>query len=111
MAAPRKTLLPAILLANDLLSGEIVFCDGDGWSRDPRDALIAWDEQGTTRLEEVAAAGLAKAQVVDAYLVDVTVDSAGHAVPNHFREKFKTRGPSVRLDLGKQAEFGHSREA
>lgn len=105
MAAPLKTALPAILLANDLLDGEVVFFAGDGWSRDPRAALVARDDAAASRLEAEGAAALARQQVVDAYLVDVTLAADGLPVPNHFRERFKVRGPSHRLDLGKQAEF------
>ena len=32
-------------------------------------------------------------------------DEDGAPIPNHFRERFKVRGPSHRPDLGKQAEF------
>ena len=105
MAAEKKTPLPAILLANDLLDGDVVFFTGDGWSRDPRTALVAEDAAAAARLEAEAAAAFARQQVVDAYLVDVTRDAAGLAVPNHFRERFKVKGPTHRLDLGKQAEF------
>ena len=52
-------------------------------------------------------AGLRARQIAfNAEIVDVTRDAAGQPVPNHFRERFKIRGPSVRPDLGKQAEFG-----
>lgn len=108
MSGPKQKIsLPAILLANDLLDGEVVFWSASGWSRDPASALVAQDAEEAARLEDEAARALAANQVVDAYLVDVTPDMAGVPVPNHFRERFKIRGPSVRPDLGKQAEFAH----
>lgn len=111
MAAPAKRVpLPAILLANDLLDGDVVFATaGDAgtlvWTRDPALALVAADDAAAERLEAFAAAELRANKVVDAYLVDVTVES-GSPVPRHFRERFKTLGPSNRPDLGKQAGEG-----
>jgi sulfite reductase (NADPH) hemoprotein beta-component len=102
-----KQTLPAILLANDLLDGEVVFWTGAAWSRDPAEALVARSAEEAEALERAAAAASAANLVVDAYLVDVTVGEGGLAVPNHFRERFKIRGPSIRPDLGKQAAYTH----
>jgi len=109
-AAAKRVPLPAILLANDLLDGDVVFATTDGtgalaWTRDPALALVAADDAAAERLEAFAAAELRGNKVVDAYLVDVTVES-GRPVPRHFRERFKTLGPSNRPDLGKQAGEG-----
>ncbi|HEY5793508.1 MAG TPA: DUF2849 domain-containing protein [Bosea sp. (in: a-proteobacteria)] len=106
----KRPPLPAILLANDLLDGDVVFAvagaDGRlGWTRDPGLALVAADEAAAERLEGFAAVELAAQHVVDAYLVDVELTAAG-PVPRHFRERFKTLGPSNRPDLGKQAGEG-----
>lgn len=106
----KRVPLPAILLANDLLDGDVVFAAaGDAgaliWTRDPAPALVAADEAAAERLEAFAAAELRGNKVVDAYLVDVSIES-GHPVPRHFRERFKTLGPSNRPDLGKQAGEG-----
>ena len=111
-AAPKRPALPAILLANDLLDGDVVFAASDGadtlaWSRDPAQALVAADDVVADRLEAFAAAELRGNRVVDAYLVDVATES-GDPVPRHFRERFKTLGPSNRPDLGKQAGEGIS---
>jgi hypothetical protein len=103
MTAAKRPPLPVILLANDLLDGEVVFWTGRHWSDRPGEALIARDETTAQKLEAAAAQALAQNKVVDAYLVDVALDSEGHAVPRHYREKIKTEGPSVRRDLGKQA--------
>lgn len=108
--AAKRPPLPAILLANDLLDGDVVFAahrlpGGLGWTRDPRLALVAADDDSAVRLEEFAARELAAQQVVDAYLVDVALGESG-PVPRHFRERFKTLGPSNRPDLGKQAGEG-----
>ena len=105
MSAAKKTALPAILIANDLLDGVVVFRGPSGWTPDPRKATIAHDEAAADRLTAEAAAATARQEVVDAYLVDVTVDDTGFPTPNHFRERFKIKGPSNRTDLGKQAEY------
>lgn len=114
-ADPKRVPLPAILLANDLLDGDVVFAtagaaDVLGWTRDPALALVAADDSAATGLEAFAAAELAGNRVVDAYLVDVALEG-GYPVPRHFRERFKTLGPSNRPDLGKQAGDGIVTEA
>jgi hypothetical protein len=103
--AADRPALPVILLANDLRDGDVVFYAAGGWTRDPAAAEIAVDDSAAARLQAAAAAALAANTVVDAYLVDVTLDAAGWPTPKHFRERFKTLGPSNRRDLGKQAEF------
>ncbi len=107
-AAPKRPPLPAILIANTFLEGEVVFRAAGGWTPDPAQALVASDEAGAEALEREAAAGFARNEVVDAYLVDVAIGTDGVPVPRHFRERFKTLGPSVRPDLGKQAELRRS---
>ena len=110
MAATAKRVpLPAILLANDLLDGDVVFAAiGDAgalaWTRDPAQALVAGDDVAAERLEAFATAELAGNKVVDAYLVDVAIED-GVPVPRHYRERMKTTGPSIRRDLGKQADL------
>jgi hypothetical protein len=42
--------------------------------------------------------------VVGVYLVEAAVDERGRAAPAHFREVFRTRGPSNYPQHGKQAE-------
>lgn len=105
MSIAKPPALPAILLANDLLDGDVVFRTVDGWSRDPSQAMVARDATTVDALAAAASIALAANEVVDAYLVDVVLGSDGRAMPRHFRERFKTLGPSVRSDLGKQADF------
>jgi Protein of unknown function (DUF2849) len=101
----KRPPLPAILLGNDLLDGDVVFRTASGWTRDPKLALIAEDCATADWLEAEGRAAFEARQVVDVYLVDIALDAEGVPVPKHFRERFKTRGPSHRPDLGKQAEF------
>ncbi len=105
-ASGGKIILPTILVANDLLDGDVVVRAATGWSRDPSQAAIAEDAEAAASLESQARAALARNEVVDAYLIDVTLRADGVPVPNHFRERFKVNGPSIRPDLGKQAAYG-----
>lgn len=105
MSIPKRVPLPAMLLANDLLDGDVVFSTGAGWTRDPSEAVIANDDATADKLEAHAKAAFAAQLVVDAYLVDVDIDAKGRPTPRHFRERFKTLGPSNRPDLGKQAIY------
>ena len=60
--APAKVLvpLPAILLANDLLDGDVVFRTATGWSRDPAEALVAADTDTAAALDTEAKAAMAR---------------------------------------------------
>jgi hypothetical protein len=104
MAAVKRPPLPVILVANDLLDGDVVFATADGWSRDPRAARVAWDEATAAALEASGAEGFGRSLIVDPYLVDVEILD-GVATPRHYREAMRLLGPSHRRDLGKQAEF------
>jgi hypothetical protein len=89
-----------MLTASDLLSGDVVYWTGAAWSRAIDDAALM-DEDAAA-----GALGAAKKQervVVNAYLVEM----AAAATPAHreaMRENIRARGPSVRRDLGKQAQ-------
>jgi hypothetical protein len=103
-AAAKRPPLPVILIANDLLEGDVVFGVADGFTRNPAQALVATDAATADALEAAGLRAVAERRVVDAYLVDVTLE-AGHPVPRHYRERQRTLGPSNRPDLGKQADF------
>lgn len=105
MSTSKTPPLPAILIANDLLTGDVVFWHAGGWSRDPRAAALAEDAAAAATLEEAGRAAMRANHVVDAYLVDIDLSATGVPVPRHFRERFRLLGPTTRPDLGKQAEF------
>jgi sulfite reductase (NADPH) hemoprotein beta-component len=98
-----RNQVPTILTANDLLEGDAVFLGFDGWVRDHRAARVAHDEAEAAALKAIGAADKARALVVDPYLVEVALGPDGSPTPLRYRELLRTRGPSVRLDLGKQA--------
>lgn len=92
---------PQVVTANHLLEGDAVwFTATQDWSRRIEDAVIANSTEESKSFLEAAS----KLQhiVVGPYLADTAVDSSGKATPAHFREAFRTRGPSNYF-LGKQA--------
>jgi hypothetical protein len=94
---------PQILLASDLADGEVLFLGAEGWQRDHAKARVARDKEEAGALEAFGKAEIAANRVVDVYLADVEVGADGVPTPLHYREKMRIKGPSVRLDLGKQA--------
>jgi hypothetical protein len=97
-----KRFVPKIVSANDLLTGDVVWLGRDGlWTRDLARAAVAEDAETADRLL-AEAAGRAH-EVVGPFLADVALDGP-EPRPLHFREVFRTRGPSHRPDLGRQAE-------
>jgi hypothetical protein len=87
-----KVRHPKVVCANDLLEGDAVwFGPGGLWVRDIRAAEVIWDDARAEALLKVAEAQ--SLRVVGAYLADVHPDPEGSR-PVHFREAFRTRGPS-----------------
>jgi hypothetical protein len=102
--AAEKHPFPSILLANDLLSGLIVTWTGQRWSPAIKDAQIAQDAEAAEALHNEGLAAYKRHEVLDVGLVAVAISVNGIPEPSHFRERFRTLGPTVRTDLGKQAE-------
>jgi hypothetical protein len=90
---------PKVVSANDLLEGDAVWLGPDGWVRDIRAAEVIWDDARAEALLKLAERQTHR--VVGAYLAEVHPDPAGPR-PVHFREAFRTRGPS-NYPHGKQA--------
>lgn len=97
---------PQILVASNLADGEPVFLGLEGWAREFRRARVAREPEEAAALEAFGKSEIAANRVVDAYLVDVEIGADGAPTPLHYREKIRAKGPSVRLDLGKQATGG-----
>ena len=94
-----------VLTANLLASGEVVFlARGGRFIDDISAALVASSKDEAKALEETGAAAKDNNVVVEPYLIDVALDEAGEVRPTKFRELLRTRGPSVRTDIGYQAE-------
>ncbi|MEM9331426.1 MAG: DUF2849 domain-containing protein [Pseudomonadota bacterium] len=99
-----RAFVPKVVTANDLLEGDVIYLTPSGkWTRRHDEAEL---------FEEEAAANeaLTRAQgqghrLVGAYLADAQIGSGGKPEPIHFREAFRTRGPSNYPNHGKQAEL------
>jgi hypothetical protein len=94
---------PQILLASNLADGEVVFLGPTGWERDHRRARVARDGEEAAALEAFGKGEIAANRVVDVYLADVEVGADGAPTLLRYRERIRAKGPTVRLDLGKQA--------
>lgn len=96
-----RAFTPKVVTANRLLEGDAVWLTADDrWSPHMSEAELIEDEA-------VAQDRLIHAQsqahvVVGAYLADAKAGETGPE-PTHFRETFRTRGPS-NYPHGKQAE-------
>jgi hypothetical protein len=96
-----KRFHPKVVTASRLLEGDPVWLTADGlWSPDMAEAELIADP---ARAEERLALAKSQRAVVTAVeLVDAVAAPDG-PVPVHFREAFRTRGPS-NYPHGKQAQ-------
>jgi hypothetical protein len=93
-----------VLTANRLGDGIAVWLgQGGQWVEHVEEALAASTPEATSALEEIAARTLADAQHNDVTLIDVEQTASGLR-PLKLRERIRAEGPTIRLDLGKQAE-------
>jgi hypothetical protein len=92
---------PKVVTANALLSGDAVWLtEDDRWSPDMAEAELITDEaHADLRLLQAKARA---AEIAGAYLADAKMGAEGPE-PVHFREAFRTRGPS-NYAHGKQTE-------
>jgi Protein of unknown function (DUF2849) len=93
-----------VMTANRLRDGDVVFLTRSGaWDLAIDNAVLALEPQAAAALEARAKADEKATLVTGSYLFDATrVD--GKIKASHIRERIRTLGPSVRTDLGKQAE-------
>ena len=99
-----------VVIANRLSDGLVVLLAAEPgstrgvWKLRLDEASVARDE---VRAEEILALGLASAherhEVIDPYLIEVEQTPSGLR-PTRYRELIRCLGPTVRQDLGKQAE-------
>jgi sulfite reductase (NADPH) hemoprotein beta-component len=98
---------PKAVTANRLTDGVVVYLTpDDGWAETPHQADWAEDPQDQEALLARAQA-FAGTTVVAPYLFQVIPQADGTPQPSHMKEVMRARGPSVRPDLGKQAELAH----
>ena len=85
-----------ILTGNDLPTGDVVWWDGQGWSRHIEQAVAVGDDA-----ETIAAAEELARRVNAPYVVDA--DDKG--LPLHIKDRIRAAGPTVRFDLGINADI------
>lgn len=94
---------PQAVTANRLADGIVVFLAAGGrWVERAAEAAVAPDKPAAEALMATAERAVAERLVVGPYLIDITPTPAGPA-PVALRERIRAAGPTVRLDLGKQA--------
>ena len=93
-----------LVTANRLRDGIAVFLTRAGlWSEVIDDAALALEPQAAAALEARARDDEKATLITGPYLVDAErLD--GRVRAGHIRERLRALGPTVRLDLGKQAE-------
>ena len=102
-----RKFLPKVATANDLLEGDVVyFTDQGDWTREHGEAAVAETEDAAEAL--LKAASKFPHRVVGVYLADADLTS-GKPAPIHFREVFRTRGPSNYPQHGRMAQTAASR--
>ena len=93
---------PKVVSANRLLEGDAVWLTADDrWTPDMAEAELIEDE-AVAQLRLLFAKGQPDV-VVGAELVDAAKGADGGPVPTHFREAFRTHGPTNYVH-GKRAE-------
>ncbi len=87
-----RAFTPKVVTANALIEGDVVYLTADDrWTRNHAEAELIEDEaHAQLRLLK---AGSQKNLIVGAYLAEARRGSSGPE-PIHFREAFRTRGPS-----------------
>lgn len=93
-----------ILTANRLLDGEVVWLGSKNtWVSDVNFASILESDEELEMALSFAEIAVSDRQIIEPYAVDVE-NTNGNIEPKSVKEKIRTKGPTTRLDLGKQAE-------
>lgn len=105
LAKGRLQALQAVT-ANRLIDGLVVFlAAGERWTERAADADVARDQAAADALMAIAERDVTRRLVVGPYLIEITETPRGPE-PTLLRERIRTAGPTVRTDLGYQAEEG-----
>ena len=102
--AARKFQNPQVVVANRLADGLVVYLGPDGWVPEVDDAEVAQDAEASASLVARGERAMGQNEVVDAYAIDVRLDG-DTVTPIANKEAIRAKGPTVRPDLGKQAEI------
>ena len=83
-----------ILTGNDLVTGDVIWWTGEGWSRHVEHAVDV-DQHG----EAIAAREEAARHVNGPYVIQAEPTGTGPR-PAHIKDRIRAIGPTVRADLG-----------
>jgi len=87
-----RPFTPKVITANALLEGDVIYLTTQGhWTRNHNEADLI-EDPATAEIRLLEAQALAH-EAVGPYLADATPGKDGPE-PIHFREAFRTRGPS-----------------
>lgn len=93
------------LTANRLSDGIVVYLTADNrWAESLQDAEVAEGKEAAEALLARATPSVEKNEVVEPYLFEVAREDGGIRAAS-VRETIRQAGPTVRRDLGKQAEL------
>ncbi len=93
-----------VMTANRLRDGDVVFLNRAGkWELAIDQAVLAQEPQAVAALEARAKEDETSTLVTGSYLFDAERRD-GKIRASHIRERIRAQGPTVRIDLGKQAE-------
>jgi hypothetical protein len=92
-----------VITANRLIDGVVVFQAESGWVEDFARAAIYGDAEAAKAALALAKQDEARDLIVDAYPIVVEL-RGGHYAPKALREFIRATGPTIRTDLGKQAQ-------
>ncbi|MBJ19300.1 MAG: hypothetical protein CL933_07720 [Deltaproteobacteria bacterium] len=99
-----------IVIASRLADGRVVFLAKSStaedvvWAALIGDSKIAADDRAASELLSIAEADAeARHLIVDPYLIEVE-RAATELQPTKYREVIRCLGPTIRVDVGKQAE-------
>lgn len=102
--AKKKAVGPQVLTANRLVDGDVVYwVDETSWVESLSSAKVFADPTELETAEAIALAQVAEQKVLDPYPFPIEMSEAGELSPTQMREIIRAKGPTVRLDLGKQA--------
>jgi hypothetical protein len=93
-----------VVIANRLRDGLVAFLDEKGgWAHFISEARVARSEEESREMLAIAERCEQNNEIVGAELIDVS-EEGGELAPTSFRELIRAKGPTIRVDLGKQAE-------
>jgi len=100
-----KEIIREIVLANRLTDGVVIYLDKTGgWTEHLHEAAVAHNDRSRADLEANAQAGLESQQIAGWEFVEVVPEAAGPRIVKN-KQFIQSLGPTVRRDLGKQADL------